>query len=277
MRDLSLDKAHLLAQEKLARQEIRPEDFKGLYDPQMIAADVAYVEKMKKEFGEPDEAKKNATIFEAIVHEQIELNEWLGPEARTVRPSAYDDIKNGVDSIIEIEQKAKSPQHLALGIDVTFSPDIENKFQRIEDSIRSGELGYIRYFKSGRFRGELKHVPMVVVGADMETVRGLSELWLSRKNAQLGRHPMQEIFVEEITNQLTAFAAFARAVGKPEAEAVYLQALEIVREGVRNREPDSREIKTEAGIEEREDSVALAMRDYVRRLKERIAEGKLRT
>ncbi len=274
MRDLSLDQAHALAQEKLAKQEIKPEEFKGFYDAGMIAADMAYVEKMKAGFGEPDEAKKNATIFEAIVHEQIELNEWLGSNVRTIRPSAYDDIKNGVDSIVEIKPKARDPQHLALAIDVTFSPDIEDKFSRIEDSIRSGDLGYIRYFRSGRFRGELKHVPMVVVGADMETVRQLSELWLNKKNAQLGRHPIREVFVEEITQQLKAFAEFARAVDRPEAEAVYTQALEIVRAALKSREPDTRQIKS-ADAETREDSVSLAMQDYLKRLKERIAEGKV--
>ncbi len=274
MRDLSLDQAHALARERLARQEIRPEEFQDLYNPKMIAEDLAYVGRMEAGFGEPDEAKKNATIFEAIVHEQIELNEWLGSNVRTVRPSAYDDIKNGVDSIVEIKQKARDPQHLALAIDVTFSPDIEDKFRRIENSILSGELGYIRYFKSGRFRGELKHVPMVVVGADMETVRQLSELWLAKKNAQLGRHPIREVFVEEIINQLEVFAEFAHATDKPEAEAVYTQALETVRAALKNREPDTRQMKEEYPPESRDDSVSLAVQDYLMRLRERIAEGK---
>mgnify|MGYP001569067552 CR=1 FL=1 len=59
-----------------------------------------------------------ATIMEAIIHEQIELNDWLGPDAETITPSQYDVIANGVDSIIRFQHEGdddgkREEQHTA--------------------------------------------------------------------------------------------------------------------------------------------------------------------
>ena len=57
---------------------------------------------------------------------KLKVNNWLGPEATAIKSSRYDDIKNGVDNIVEFHKEEDfSSSHLALAIDETFSHDVE--------------------------------------------------------------------------------------------------------------------------------------------------------
>src|SRR3989344_6211954 len=98
------------ATKEIEIDRINPDDFIDLYDTEK---DKKYVAEMEQKFAKnssPDkqESLKLATIFEAIVHQHAELSDWLGPNASTIKTSKYDDIKNGVDSIVEIKEGEKS-------------------------------------------------------------------------------------------------------------------------------------------------------------------------
>lgn len=188
---LTFERLYEAAVESLNSEKVRCSDFRDLYDPAMIKADLEYVRQKRLEFGEADDIRKWATILEVVIHEQIELSEWLGSGVTTVRASDYDDIRNGIDTIVEFLLEGAQPNYLALAVDVTFSPNIEDKLERIKQSIREGKLGYVKYFKSERFRGELRQVPVVVVGTDIVTAKQLGNLWQERKKGSIGSAPCQ--------------------------------------------------------------------------------------
>ena len=233
--NLTLDESHRRACKTLEEEAIKPEQFEDLYGPQGIKRDERYVAIMEKKFQEPTDTKqeelnKLATIFEAIIHINAELNEWFGPDATTIKTSRYDDIKNGVDSVAEFRENEASASYLALAIDVTFDHDTERKFERIKSEIKKGELAKIKYFYSEHMgiRGELTKVPRVVIGADIQTVKNLSELWMEKNNKALMRHQIQFQILEEILLQLETFAEFVKNNKQPEIAAVYEKTLSVV-------------------------------------------------
>lgn len=132
----------------------------------------------KQESPEELRHRKLATVFEAIVHEHAELSEWFGPDAETIKPSRYDDIKNGIDTVAELKETGNSVARIAMGIDVTFSHDAELKFERIKKEIESGKLAEVKYFysESSDIKEKLSNLPRVVIGADEKTIREVANM-----------------------------------------------------------------------------------------------------
>ena len=217
-RELVIKKAYEKACTYVHESEIDPEKFRDLYGKEAIDADKAYVEKMESTFsteGEPSEAQKLGTIFEALLHSQIAYGQWFGKESSAQKTSRYDDIKNGIDEVVETEVHEAATSYLGLALDATLGGTGE-KFKRIKHEIDRGELGTVKYFRSknGEFRGELSHIPRVVVTADAKTVIELATLWLEKKSKELHEHPFQHQMLEEIELQLASFEGYARARGQ---------------------------------------------------------------
>jgi hypothetical protein len=235
--DLEKDDSYRKARETLASEAIDIETFVDLYGEDNVARDQTYVERMEREFkrtktSEQAEFGELAAVFEAIILEQTELNEWLGPDTDTIKTSRYDDIKNGVDSIAEIRETESAASYLALAIDVTFNADTRRKLDRIQKEIETGELARVKYFASEHMniRGELSRMPRVVIGADKETVKELSRLWLERDNKELAKHWIQFQIIEEVLMQLKIFRRYARKIGKEDVVEVYDKAITLVEE-----------------------------------------------
>jgi len=233
---LLLDRAHERAQREIASAGIKPDKFRDLYGEEAVDRDLAYVADMEERFRrsetqESREAHKVATVFEGIFYDQAEMSDWLGPDAITIMPSRYDDIKNGVDTIIETRHEGGAASHFGVAIDVTSGIDLDKKFERIMDEIRAGKLSRVKYFKSDhmKFRGELSRLPRIVIGASGKTVTELAELWLEKDNKALASHPVQFQILEEMELQFSAFKAFAKKVNQPDIAAIYSQALLAIR------------------------------------------------
>jgi hypothetical protein len=229
-----VDAVYKKAVERLAASgSIDPDDFDN-YDPMIINEDLKYVEEMEKRFDkdktpESEQAQKLATVLEAILHDQIELNDWLGPDVMTRKASKYDDYKNGIDSIAEFHQET-GVQHLALAMDVTYSVHGNVKLKRIKEDIDRGQLSTVKYFESsdGSFRGSLSQVPRVVIGVDATEIKNLAELWVKRKNKELAVHPVQIKILEEVEMQLRAFQAYAVKIGKQRVADIYARQLRLI-------------------------------------------------
>jgi len=233
---LLIGKAYERAQREIERDSVDPEEFRDLYGDTGVDEDLAYVTRMEEVFAsgashETQETHKVATVFEAIFHDQAELSEWLGPDAMTIKTSRYDDIKNGIDTVVETRHDDRTASHLGIAIDVALGPDLDKKFQRIKSEIERGELGQVKYFKSEHMhiRGEFRRIPRVVIGASGKVVHELAELWLEKKNQDLAEHPIQFQILEEMELQFVAFQAFARKAGQDGIAGLYRQALEDVR------------------------------------------------
>ncbi|MBI4118123.1 MAG: hypothetical protein HY455_01095 [Parcubacteria group bacterium] len=230
-----LERAHKEAALILNSTKIKPEDFKGLYDADRIARDVAYVKEKQLQF-EADtdegrrEAKRLAVIFEGIFHKGASEFGWLGEGARVIKTSDVDDIRHGVDGIIEFDREDTGMDHLAIGVDVTYSGQLADKFRKIRADIENGTLPTIEYFRSGNYRGELENVPRVVVGAEQPHIIQLcKDIFLDPKPEQLSRHPFQMLQLRQMRLQLEAFADYAAKLKRGPIEQVYRRDAEIVR------------------------------------------------
>lgn len=227
---LNLDETYRIAEKFLEQEEIKIENFTDLYVKEDIEKDRQYVEEMEaksnqKSSSEFGQSKKLATIFEAVLNSQVELNNWFGPHAVTIKPSRFDHIKNGVDSIAEFQEPEKSISYFALAIDATSSLDVQDKFDRIKREIKQGELAQIKYFKRG-----LDKVPRVIIGAEPAIVKELSQLWIEKNNKALKEHPIQFLILKEILLECEIFKNYAKKVNQPEIAAIYEKSQKVVRE-----------------------------------------------
>lgn len=254
---------HAFLVPEMRKMAINLDEFSGLYAPEVIADDKAFVAKMTKRFEEGDgpearEHRMRGELFEAIVNSQIAESDLMGSRADVIVPSRYDDFKNGVDGIVEFELEEGGNAHLALAIDVTESEKkMLEKFGRIRESIEKGVLSEVKYFKSPHFRGELTAVPRVVVGAGRDVVRDISSLLLrfrrlrttvaaSRKEASpsaadqhaakdlpevrnaIASHPLQGVVLTEIKTQLESFKRYAAEIGRRNLADRYSQVLVLI-------------------------------------------------
>lgn len=148
-----IERAYNRAKEVLSHA-IPLENFSDIYKD--VETDLKYVETMEKLFAEtiekdPEELKKVyrlSTILEAIILEEGELANWFGENATTIVPSRFDDIRNGIDCIVEFEEGENSASHLALAVDIVAGSEIQRKIDRIKKDIEEGHLSEIKYFSS---------------------------------------------------------------------------------------------------------------------------------
>lgn len=221
------------------------------------------IDKKRKWIGEHGtEPTQRAKLLEAVLTNQIELNNWFGQNTYTIIPAEYDDLFHGVDLALEIEDDEKGVKYLASGIDVTSSPlGISKKLSIIKQHIRDGSLTMIEYFHSDEhnpdFYGVMTNIPHVVIGTSKQTIQDLSELWMTayglakirkksaplplspeteenqRKNAKeaiekLARHRVQILLLEEMRVQLVVFHDFAKKVNQTEVADKFASVLSLV-------------------------------------------------
>lgn len=248
---------------------IKIESFADLYGEDVVTKDRKHLEDLEAKFTY-DRGSKFGKLFEATVNFEIDDADLMGGNASTIVPSRFDDVVNGIDTIIEFEDE-QSASHLALAIDVTkSSKELGKKFDRIRDSIKKGSLSRAKYFQSKsrhlkNFRGELSGVPRVVVGADHKTVEGISNLIIrflrmqsaikenrASKNEspiaqslpaefakvrhELSTHPMQRMMLLEIRKQLSRFSSYARDNGQVKVAESHEKLLTVIDSVIHEKE-----------------------------------------
>lgn len=234
MLERALEKAHAVLKESA----INPQDFEGLYDPELLARHRSEVEAAFASFARRNEANAHAaeiiafgTILEAIIIEQGELANWLGDTATTQKTADYDDIK-GTDMLVEYDSGGAGYAHLGLAIDISSSDELRYKFDRIKEGLDAGTLTTVHYFTSPAmsFKGMREHVPRVVVGVDAHTAYDLIEAWLRGDGEYLARHPIQMTLLKQIELQLEASLACLpeTAVAARQAVARDLELVQVI-------------------------------------------------
>lgn len=202
---------------------IQPTDFEDLYG-ESIEKDNAYVIEKKEQFAQTEDrpfvhglteghVRQLAEILEYQVLLGINVGNWI-PYCRAIKTSEFDDIKHGVDMMLEF-QKPELYGHLGMGIDVSFSHNLIKKFQRIKDEIdrydgKYHRLGTVKYFNSSAtgIRGELSSLPRVVLGIDIGVMEDLART----KKDSIGQHIARHEVVHEMEHQLAVFADYARKI-----------------------------------------------------------------
>jgi hypothetical protein len=226
-RDL-IEEAHIKAESSLSESRIDIQSFRSLYGDKNVEKDIKHTEQLKNDFlqnntPEEIEAKKLATIFEAIINEQLELSDWLGPNVFTAVTTEYDDYINKIDTIVEFNEEGRLMSHLGLAIDATYSTMMLKKFKQIKDDIKKGTLSSIKYFKSLNmdFTGRLSKIPRVIISAEPETIKNLAKIWIEGRKKELAEHPIQFQIIDEILIQLETFEKYANSIGQKELAEKY--------------------------------------------------------
>lgn len=212
------------AKELISRDAIDPRNFINPYDAMTVEHDIELSERLqaKYETGEPH--KKYANVMEGILYEHIEMSNWFGESASTIKTSLYDDYVNHVDLIVEFEEESKALSHLGLAVDVTFGTTaMQKKFDTIRKEILSGKLTEVKYFESERspHKGLYQKLPRVVIGVDRDRVIELAGMWVNpKRKEEFAAHPIQKVILQEIASQLDQFRIFAGTGGEQAREIV---------------------------------------------------------
>lgn len=89
----------------------------------------------------------------------------------------------------------------------------------------------MRYFKDvrGNFTGVRNNVPRTVIGISQPVVENLSQLWVNNEQRELGKHPIQKIFPDQMGIELGAMRDYAHRQGQSDVADAYDEALAAVR------------------------------------------------
>lgn len=235
--------AYLKAEKMMREAAIDPRNFVHPYGEDVVNKDIAWTEKMLKRY-ENDGTDFNMTvahaeIVEAILYEHIEQSNWFGENVSTIKTSKFDDIRNGVDLIVEFEEEKNALLHMGLAVDVTFGEkSLQDKIRDIKSDIERGKLSEIKYFESERspHKGLYQRLPRVVVGIDRGHMFDLMKMWVDNtRKKEFANHPVQAMILHEITGQLACFEQYAEKCGQHEIAAIYHKEGMLIRKIMRQK------------------------------------------
>jgi len=186
----------ILERERELGGRINMEDFRDRFGESVVEEDIRELQRIKdkisaefyeryrdqpsklKELAETD--KKRGEAFEVLIIDQGELHGWFGDQTSLTRTSEYDDIKNGVDMVLEFRSE-DGAEHIALAIDASMHGgliELLKKLQRNRDKlIGERKVAEVKYYTSepSEFKGKLDAVIPVVIGVDGSNADELME------------------------------------------------------------------------------------------------------
>lgn len=192
---------------------------------------------------EADHFKKSVELgraFEGVLLAQMQEKKWLGENVQILIPTRYDDVINGVDAVIEVENDAQY-SHLALGVDVASGhASTHKKIEKIFDEIRHGELAQMRYFHSKALgiRGQKDNIRRVIISADRNSAAENISLWMDeQKTGNEGDEYFQQrmriqIYME-LMLQLRSFALYAKRHDQIEIAQGYISDFKFMEKTVK--------------------------------------------
>lgn len=203
--------------------QIKTDDFEGIYSEternqdERTGRGAVSCHAKDRNYHEMDTSIAQGIILEALMIEQIELNNWLGARVNTIATTGYDDVSNGIDLLAEIHEANHSTRYIGCAIDVTSARQrktIMNKFTAIRTNLHEGRLGRLKYFQSsdGSIKGQRSMLPKVVLNLDQKSLLALAKLWVEGKQKSLAEHPIRDVFREQILVQLKAQADYVIAL-----------------------------------------------------------------
>ncbi len=220
---------------------IDPRLFVSVYGEHAIERDLKYVEERKRGFDSEDSAhKKWASVLEVVFYQHAEQSNWLGENTHTILASEVDDIANGIDVAVRLNESDRAFPYLGMGIDVTYgTTKIREKVKNIFDEIDKGQLGKMHYFMDpefDQFKGELSKIPHLVVGVERSHIIELSRQWLDGEKKALANNPIQLVILREIMKQLKLFRRYAKDIGRKDIADIYSADIEVFEPVLRDKQ-----------------------------------------
>jgi hypothetical protein len=228
--------------EKVRRAEaIDPKLFVSVYGEHAVARDLKYVQERKRGYSAEDSvAKKWASVLEIIFYQHAELSNWLGENTHTILAAEVDDIANGIDVAVRMNDSDRAFPYLGMGIDVTYGTmKMREKVKNIFQEIDEGQLGKMHYFMDpefDQFKGELSKIPHLVVGVERNHIIELSRQWLNGEKRALADNPIQLVILQEIMKQLKLLRQYARKTGKKDLVEIYTADIDVFEPVLRDRQ-----------------------------------------
>lgn len=222
-RPVDIEGAYRKAGELAEREAIKPESFlheESPYSQGAVSDDLGYVSERKSRFaGTESQEYHLAKALEGALYDRVNRDRWFGDHARMIMPSEYDDLKNGVDGIVEFETPAGATSHLGLAFDVTYSGNPSQKFDIIREQIDGGRLGFVKYFRSGsgKYEGVLRHLPRAVVHVSQGDAGRIVRDWHEGLPSEGGDH--RRLILYQLYLQLERFTAYAAARERAQPKA----------------------------------------------------------
>lgn len=159
---------------------------------QEVHEDLAYLAYLKEKFEQNtqektqdqervERAKKLATITERGLAEGVTKHKWYGENVIISPASEFDDVRHGVDDILEIKNEDEESSFMGLGIDVTFrgleSEQFKQKFFKLLQSIRDGYKTKVKYGRN--YKGQpLREfaIPKMVLYFNIGDVKDMADI-----------------------------------------------------------------------------------------------------
>lgn len=225
------------------------EDFEHLYDSGFITYAEEKVSEIESFFEKSDrvtnlksEVEENSSLskeyrehgeyLEALFYNKIGGEHGWIPNSLVWKTSKYDDYVNGVDFIIETQNR-----EFSLATDITFShtQSLEKKLQRIKEKINKGELPEITFYDSTN--GDKNIIlPHVILAVEKDQIMGALKMWADGDNTLLDKHPIKAKTLLELEAQLEAFAMYAKKLGKRDISSAYNDMLSQIQKLIINEE-----------------------------------------
>ena len=174
-------------------------------------------------------SKKLSDCLEGII---LNTKSWFGVNSQVYPTTKWDDYANGVDLVVE-RMSGDIVNHQGFALDVTYGGynTISKKIKRISDRLKRGNLGKIDFFKSndGRFKGQLSEIPLVVIGADGNTMKDLVNLFAEKEDQKIEDHPVQFQIIEQVIMQCDFFIELAKQIEDKNSSDRIISAYERLR------------------------------------------------
>lgn len=225
--------AHEKAGRYMRDNKFKEKDFEDIYTKERVAKDLETVERIKEALSREEdekiiEANKLSEIFNAMIIDQIGLNDWMGVNANINGTSDFDRFTTSLSNVTEFKGDS-GISYLAMAMRVTFSPfNVDKKLSAIKESIKTEKFPTIKYFNSQFHRGELKELPTAVVGCRKGMMLEAAELWLLGKKRELAEHPLQFFILDQIKEQMEVFKKYALSLKQENIAERYDMVLSII-------------------------------------------------
>lgn len=236
-----------------------------------VRKDLAKLAEIESAFGdesqEKSKSKKIASMTEIGLEYGVTDLNWYGDKVKVLRSSKFDDVRRGVDDVLEIlkenpegidvsyggvneklKESAEGSSFLGLGIDVTYrglySEQYKNKVFNLLKSIRDGYKTKVKYFKdhAGNMTKEFA-VPKAILYFDFGEVKKMAYMLKNIDDESVKQNfknsPMKFDVMNQIIVQCDIMARFARKHGNSIADAY-----DDVRASIEALAGDNAEIKT---------------------------------
>lgn len=196
--------------------DLYTEEAIGRLEEKVVAAEASFdeqVARLPEDIRQKHEiSKKLADCLEGVI---LNVKTWFGPTSNVYPTTRHDDFFNGVDLVAE-RMDGDIANHHGFALDITYAGynTILKKIARIADNLKNGKLGKVDFFKSndGRFKGQLNEIPLVVIGADGNTMRGLVNMFAEGEDQKIEDHQVQFQIVDQVLMQCDFFINLAKEI-----------------------------------------------------------------